>query len=98
MVKNKNVCPNCNCADKSTSHINRCPDLGRKKVRSESERDAAKELRKWLDCEQSDPTVTSNAPDLYLHKSTWQRKNAIFSSQHSYMMPLGGVTLWMMER
>jgi hypothetical protein len=41
-VKNKNVCPNCNCVDKSTS-LYRCPDLGRRKVRSE--REAVKELR-----------------------------------------------------
>jgi hypothetical protein len=50
----KNVCPNCNCADESTSHINRCPDAGRRAVRSES----VKELKKWLECEQTDPSVT----------------------------------------
>ena len=41
----KNVCPNCNCADKSTYHINRCPDAGRRVVRSKS----VKELKKWLE-------------------------------------------------
>ena len=50
----KNVCPNCNRPDESTSHINRCPDVGRRAVRSES----VKELKKWLECEQTDPSVT----------------------------------------
>jgi hypothetical protein len=50
----KNVCSNCNCAEESTSHINRCPDAGRRAVRSES----VKELKKWLECKQTDPSVT----------------------------------------
>jgi hypothetical protein len=50
----KNVCPNCNCADESTSHINRCPGAGRRAVRTES----VKELKKWLVSEQTDPSVT----------------------------------------
>ena len=27
-----NVCPNCNCPDESTNHINRCPDPGRRSI------------------------------------------------------------------
>jgi hypothetical protein len=49
----KNVCPNCNCANESTLHINRCSDPGRRKIMKES----VKELKKWLETEQTDPTV-----------------------------------------
>jgi hypothetical protein len=50
----RNVCPNCNCNDESTTHINRCPDPGRRRVME----DSVKELGKWMICEQTDDELT----------------------------------------
>jgi hypothetical protein len=50
----KNVCPNCQQADKSTSHITRCTAIGRQTIFKES----VGELQIWLQKEQTDWVVT----------------------------------------
>ena len=49
-----NVCPNCNRPDESTTHINRCPDPGRRSIMEES----AKELKKWMKSKQMDQELS----------------------------------------
>jgi hypothetical protein len=50
----KNVCPNCQRKDESTSHITRCTATGRRTIFKES----VSELRLWLQKEQTDRVVT----------------------------------------
>jgi hypothetical protein len=50
----KNVCPNCQQAGESTSHIKRCTAIGHQTIFKES----VGELRIWLQKEQTDQVVT----------------------------------------
>jgi hypothetical protein len=76
----RNVCPNCNRNDESTTHINRCPDPGRRRVM----KDSVNELRKWMDSEQTDGELTSLICRYVNHHGESTMVSLLSSTQSKY--------------